>query len=148
MGFVQEFKEFAMKGNVVDMAVGVIIGTAFGGIVNSLINDMIMPVVGKIIGNVDFTNLYVPLSEKVSEALRTNAALPLAEARKLGAVLAYGNFLTIVINFLILAFCIFMMVKAMNKAMRKPLPAPAVPPPPSKEETLLTEIRDAIRAQR
>jgi large conductance mechanosensitive channel len=147
MGFVQEFKEFAMKGNVVDMAVGVIIGTAFGGIVNSLINDMIMPVVGKIIGNVDFTNLYIPLSDAVSTALATNPKLPLSEARKLGAVLAYGNFITIVINFLILALCIFMMVKAMNKAMRKPLPAPAVPPPPTKEEVLLTEIRDAIRAK-
>jgi large conductance mechanosensitive channel len=147
MGFIQEFKEFAMKGNVVDMAVGVIIGGAFGSIVNSLINDMIMPVIGKIIGNVDFNNLYVSLSDKVSAALKANPELPLAEARKLGAVLAYGGFLTIVINFLILAFCIFMMIKAMNKLMRKPAPAPAVPPPPSKEEVLLAEIRDAIRAK-
>ena len=148
MGFIQEFKEFAMKGNVVDMAVGVIIGGAFGGIVNSLINDMIMPVIGKVIGNVDFNNLYISLSDKVSAALQTNPELPLVEARKLGAVLAYGSFLTIVINFLILAFCIFLMVKAMNKAMRKAPPPPAVPPPPSKQEVLLTEIRDALRAGR
>ena len=147
MGFIQEFKEFAMKGNVVDMAVGVIIGGAFGTIVNSVINDMIMPLVGMAVGKVDFSNLYIALSDKVSEGLKANPQLPLAEARKLGPALAYGNFLTIVINFLILAFCIFMMIKAMNKVMRKPAPAPAVPPPPSKEEVLLAEIRDAIRAK-
>jgi large conductance mechanosensitive channel len=147
MGFIQEFKEFAMKGNVVDMAVGVIIGAAFGKIVASVIDDMIMPLVGMAVGNVDFTNLYIGLSAKVREALATNPSLPLAEARRLGAVLAYGNFLTIVINFLILAFIIFMMIKAMNKAMRK---APPPPPPPAaatKEELLLAEIRDILRAR-
>ena len=142
MGFVKEFKEFALRGNVMDLAVGVIIGGAFGGIVNSLINDMIMPIVGKVVGNVDFSNLYVPLSDKIA------AGAALADARKQGAVLAYGNFITVVINFLILAFCIFLMIKAMNRLMRQPAPAPAAPPPPSKEQVLLTEIRDALLARR
>src|SRR5689334_6881678 len=103
MGLMKEFKEFAMKGNVVDLAVGVIIGAAFGTIVKSMTDDIIMPIVGKAVGNMDFSNYYVPLSDKVT------AGLTLVEAKKLGPVLAYGNFLTIVLNFIILAFCIFMM---------------------------------------
>ena len=110
---LKEFKEFAMKGNVVDLAVAVIIGAAFGRIVTSLVEDIIMPVIGKLTGGLDFSNLYLPLSDKVS------AGLGLADARKLGAVLAWGNFVTIVINFLIIAFCIFLVVKALN-SMKKP----------------------------
>lgn len=142
MSLVKEFKEFALKGNVLDLAVGVIIGTAFGGIVNSMINDVIMPVVGKIVGNVDFKNLYFPLSDKIPQGS------PLDKAREAGPVLAYGSFITIVINFLILAFCIFMIVKIFNAARRRfeaqPPPAPAVPPAPTKEQVLLTEIRDLL----
>jgi len=115
----KEFKEFAMKGNVVDLAVAVIIGAAFGKIIASLVEDIIMPVVGKLTGGIDFSNLYLPLSDKVT------TGLALADARKLGAVLAWGNFVTIVINFLIIAFCIFLVVKALN-SMKKPAPsAPA-----------------------
>ncbi len=139
MSIVKEFREFALKGNVLDLAVGVIIGAAFGGIVNSLINDLIMPLVGKVIGNVDFSNLYIPLSGQ-------DTKLALADARKAGAVLAYGNFITILLNFLILAFCIFLVVKAFNTA-RKGFEAekpPAPPPEATREEKLLTEIRDIL----
>ncbi len=115
----KEFKEFAMKGNVVDLAVAVIIGAAFGKIVASLVEDIIMPIVGKLTGGLDFSNMYLPLSDKVT------TGLALTDARKLGAVLAWGNFVTIVINFLIIAFCIFLVVKALN-GMKKPAPnAPA-----------------------
>jgi large conductance mechanosensitive channel len=115
----KEFKEFAMKGNVVDLAVAVIIGAAFGKIIASLVEDIIMPIVGKLTGGIDFSNLYLPLSDKVT------TGLGLADARKLGAVLAWGNFVTIVINFLVIAFCIFLIVKALN-SMKKPTPnAPA-----------------------
>ena len=139
MGMIQEFKAFAMKGNVVDLAVGVIIGAAFGKIVTAVIDDLIMPVVGKAIGNVDFSNLYFPLSDKIT------AGLPLAEARKLGPAFAWGDFVSILINFLILAFCIFMMIKAMNSMMKKEEAKPAAPPAPSAEEKLLTEIRDLLK---
>jgi large conductance mechanosensitive channel len=115
----KEFKEFAMKGNVVDLAVAVIIGAAFGKIIASLVEDIIMPVVGKLTGGVDFSNLYLPLSDKVT------TGLALADARKLGAVLAWGNFVTIVINFLIIAFCIFLVVKALNSMKRPASDAPA-----------------------
>ena len=139
MGIIQEFKAFAMRGNVVDLAVGVIIGGAFGKIVTAVIDDLIMPVVGKAIGNVDFSNLYVPLSDKIT------AGLPLAEARKLGPVFAWGDFVSILINFLILAFCIFMMVKAMNSMTKKEEAKPAPAPAPTKEELLLAEIRDLLK---
>ncbi len=145
MGFISEFREFAVKGNVIDLAVGVIIGGAFGKIVTSVIEDLIMPVVGKVVGNVDFTNLYIPLSDKVSEALKANGALGLADAKKLGAVFAYGNFITVAINFLILAFCIFMMVKFINKLKRKEEAKPAAPAPTPADVLLLTEIRDLLR---
>ena len=138
MSMTHEFKEFALKGNVVDLAVGVIIGAAFGKIVNSVIEDLIMPVVGKIIGNVDFSNLYLPLSDKVTPGLG------LADAKKLGPVFAYGSFLTIAINYAILALCIFILVKAMNKLKKaeaaKPPPVAEIPP----EVKLLTEIRDLL----
>ena len=135
MSMASEFKDFIAGGNVVDLAVGVIIGSAFGKIVDSLVKDIIMPVVGKIIGNVDFSNMYVALSGQA-------AGLPLAEAQKAGAVLSYGNFITILINFLILAFVIFMMVKQVNK-MKKT--APATPAPTPDDVLLLREIRDSLR---
>ena len=139
MSMMDEFKTFALKGNVMDLAVGVIIGGAFGKIVTAVIDDLIMPVVGKAIGNVDFSNLYFPLSDKIT------AGLPLAEARKLGPAFAWGDFVSILINFLILAFCIFMMIKAMNSMMKKEEAKPAAPPAPSAEEKLLTEIRDLLK---
>lgn len=147
MGFASEFKEFALKGNVLDLAVGVIIGAAFGKIVNSIIEDVIMPIIG-LAGNVDFTNAYLPLTKNVTDAIASapNNVLGLADARKVGPVLAWGNFITITINFVILALCIFMVVKLFNtarKRMEAEKPAP-VPPPPSKEQLLLTEIRDLL----
>ncbi|MBX0331815.1 large conductance mechanosensitive channel protein MscL [Pontibacter sp. HSC-14F20] len=139
MGMIKEFKEFAMRGNVMDLAIGIIIGGAFSGLVNSVVNDLIMPLIGTAVGDMDFSNLYVPLSSAVP------SGLALEEARKLGAVFAWGNFVTVVLNFLILAFIIFMIVKGMNRLMRKKAAAPAVPPAPTKEEVLLTEMRDALR---
>jgi large conductance mechanosensitive channel len=135
---LKEFKEFAMRGNVMDLAVGVIIGAAFGKIVDSVVNDLIMPLIGKAIGNVDFSNLYVPLNDAITPGLT------LVEARKLGPVFAYGSFLTILIDFLILAFIIFLLIRGMNRLMRAKADSPAVPPAPTKEEVLLTEIRDIL----
>lgn len=111
----KDFKEFAVKGNAIDLAVGVIIGAAFGKIVTSIVEDLIMPPIGKAIGGLDFSNMYLPLSDKVTPGLA------LVDAKKLGPVFAYGNFITIVINFVIVAFCIFLVVKALNK-MKKPAP--------------------------
>ena len=133
---LKEFKEFALKGNVVDLAIAVIIGGAFGKIIDSMVGDIIMPIVGKIIGNVDFSNMYVALSGQA-------AGLSLADAKKAGSVLAYGNFLTISINFLILAFVIFQMVKMMNKMKKAEPPAPPAPTP--EDVVLLREIRDALK---
>ena len=139
MGFAKEFKEFALKGNVIDLAVGVIIGGAFGKITSSVIDDLIMPLLGKLIGNVDFSNLYVPLSDKIT------TGLPLAEAKKLGPVFAYGNFISILINFVLLAFCVFLMIKAINSLKKKEVEAPAAPPEPTTQEKLLMEIRDSLK---
>jgi large conductance mechanosensitive channel len=136
MSMASEFKDFISKGNVMDLAVGVIIGGAFGKIVDSLVNDIIMPVVGKVIGNVDFSNMYLALNNQA-------AGLPLAEAKKLGGVLAYGNFISILINFLILAFVIFQMVKMVNR-MKKATPPPAPAPTPD-DVLLLREIRDSLK---
>ncbi len=136
---LKEFKEFAMRGNVMDLAVGVIIGAAFGKIVDSMVNDLLMPLVGWAIGKVDFSNLYVPLTDGIT------AGASLEEAKKLGPVFAYGSFLTILIDFLILAFIIFLVIRAMNRLMRAKAESPEVPPAPTKEEVLLTEIRDALR---
>ncbi|WP_317042491.1 large conductance mechanosensitive channel protein MscL [Pontibacter flavimaris] len=136
---MKEFKEFAMRGNVMDLAIGIIIGAAFSGLVNSVVNDLFMPLVGRAIGDMDFSNLYVPLSAEVP------TGLALEEARKLGAVFAWGNFITVLLNFLILAFIIFMIVKGINKLQRKKAASPDVPPAPTKEEVLLTEMRDALR---
>jgi large conductance mechanosensitive channel len=141
MGLVKEFKEFAVKGNVVDLAVGVIIGGAFGKIVGSVIDDLVMPMVGKAIGNVDFTNLFLPLYSA------PEIPATLVEAKKLGPVFAYGNFLTILIQFLILAWIIFMMIKGINRLKREAPAAPAAPPEPTTSEKLLTEIRDSLKAR-
>ncbi len=142
MGFVKDFKEFAMRGNVLDMAVGVIIGGAFGKIISSMVDDVIMPVVSKLTGGIDFTNLYLPLSENVE------MGLSLEKAREMGSVLAYGQFLQNTVDFLIVAFCIFLMIKGIAKLNRKKEePAPEAPaaPEPSAEEKLLTEIRDLLK---
>jgi large conductance mechanosensitive channel len=141
---LKEFKEFALRGNVMDLAVGVIIGGAFGTIVNSVVNDMIMPLVG-IAFSADFSNLYSPLAKEVSAAVDANPNLSLAEARKVGPVLAWGNFLTVVLNFLILAFIIFLMVKGINSLKKKETPAAAEP---AADVKLLTEIRDLLRTNR
>ncbi len=136
-GFMQEFKEFALKGNVMDLAVGVIIGGAFGKIVDSVVGDLIMPIVGKIFGGLDFNDYFIPLAGQT--------ATTLAEAKKAGAVFAYGSFLTILLNFIILAFIIFVMVKQMNRLKREAPPAPAEPPPTPEEVLLLREIRDSLK---
>jgi large conductance mechanosensitive channel len=136
MSMASEFKDFISKGNVMDLAVGIIIGAAFGKIVDSLVNDIIMPIVGKIFGGLDFSNMYIPLNGQ-------EMGMALVEAKKAGAVLAYGNFISIVINFLILAFVIFQMVKIVNK-MKKEAP-PAAPAPTPDDIVLLREIRDALK---
>jgi large conductance mechanosensitive channel len=136
MSMASEFKDFISKGNVMDLAVGVIIGGAFGKIVDSLVNDVIMPIVGKIFGGLDFSNMYIPLNGQ-------EMGMALVEAKKAGAVLAYGNFISIVINFIILAFVIFQMVKMVNR-MKKEAP-PAAPAPTPDDIVLLREIRDALK---
>ena len=142
MGMAKEFKEFAMKGNVVDLAVGVIIGAAFGKIVTSMIDDLIMPVVGKVLGNADFSNMYIALSDKI---VQVNGQWPaLVDAKKIGPVFAYGNFITVLINFIILALIIFLMIKAMNNMRKKEAAAPAPTPGPTPDQKLLAEIRDAL----
>jgi len=138
MGFIKEFKEFALKGNVIDLAVGVIIGGAFGKIVDSVVNDLIMPLISALIGKQDFSNLYITLEGTVPEGT------PLAEARKIAgtSIFAYGNFITVAINFLLLAFVIFLFIKGINSLKRK---EKAVPAAPTADQTLLTEIRDLLK---
>jgi large conductance mechanosensitive channel len=135
---LKEFRDFAMKGNVVDLAVGVIIGAAFGAIVTSMVADIIMPIIGAITGGLDFSNYFTGLSKTVT-------AGNLADAKKQGAVLAWGNFLTLTLNFIIIAFVLFLVIRAMNTMKRKDTAAPAAPPKPSREEELLTEIRDLLK---
>ena len=140
MGFIKEFKEFAMKGNVMDMAVGVIIGGAFGKIVTSLVNDMLMPIISLATGGISFTDLFVNLSDDVKYKT-------LAEAQEAGAsVFAYGQFIQNILDFIIIAFCIFLMIKAMNKMKKKEEPAPEAPKGPTQEE-LLAEIRDLLKTK-
>jgi len=134
---LEEFKKFAMRGNVVDLAVGVIIGAAFGAIVNSLVADLIMPIIGAVTGGLDFSNYYTALSSKVQ------SGLSYADAKKLGAVLGWGQFLTIALNFLIIAWVLFLAVKGINRLKKEESPAPA--PGPTPEVQLLTEIRDALK---
>lgn len=138
MKMMQEFNAFITRGNVVDLAVGVIIGTAFSKIVDSLVQDVIMPLVGKISGGLDFANYYFPLNHQ-------DPTLSLVEAKKLGAVFAYGNFLTIVLNFLILAFIIFQMVRLVNIARKKTEEAPSEPAPTPEDVLLLRDIRDCLK---
>jgi large conductance mechanosensitive channel len=134
---LEEFKKFVLRGNVVDLAIGVIIGAAFGAIVTSLVSDIIMPVIGAMSSGLDFSNYFIRLSPKVT-------ADSLVEAKKQGAVLAWGNFVTITINFLIIAFVLFMVVRLVNHLIRKEA---AKPPVPTKQEELLTEIRDLLKAK-
>lgn len=138
MAMMEEFKKFAMRGNVIDLAVGVIIGGAFARITDSLVKDIVMPPIGAILGGLDFANYYIPLNNQ-------GYNLPLAEAQKAGAVLAYGNFLTILLNFILLAFIIFQMVRLINR-LRGPVeePKPAAPVTPE-DIVLLREIRDSLK---
>jgi large conductance mechanosensitive channel len=169
MGLLREFREFALRGSVVDLAVGVIIGAAFGLITKSMVDDILMPPIGKMIGNLDFANLYISLSDAVDaannaamqkvastqpavpggvlSAFNTATRLPLAEARKLGPVIAYGNFITTLINFVIVAFCVFLIIKLVNAAMKRFASEPPPPAPPTKEQELLTEIRDLLKSR-
>jgi large conductance mechanosensitive channel len=135
---LKEFREFAMRGNVIDLAVGIVIGAAFGAIVTSLVADVIMPLIGRATNGLDFTNYFIPLSDKVN-------ATNLADAKKQGAVLAYGNFIQLVVNFIIVAFALFIVIRIMNKLKRHEEAKPAEPPKPSAEVVLLTEIRDILK---
>jgi large conductance mechanosensitive channel len=174
MGLFKDFRDFAMRGNVIDLAVGVIIGAAFGGVTKSMVDDLLMPPIGKLVGNLDFSNLYFSMSDKVDAANRTlaeriaatqpataesvigavtsvfdtAARLPLAEARKLGPVIAYGNFITLVINFIIVAFCVFIVVKLMMMARKRFEKEQAIAPAPVPPDVvLLTEIRDILKSK-
>jgi large conductance mechanosensitive channel len=142
MSMVGEFRSFIAKGNVIDLAVGIIIGGAFTGIVNSLVNDIVMPVVGVIIGGIDFSNYFIALNDKVT-------ATTLAAAKEQGAVFAYGSFITVIINFMILAWIIFLMVKLVNRIRlaEEKKPAEAAPAPPPADVQLLTEIRDLLKSR-
>ena len=139
MSFMSEFKEFAVKGNVVDLAVGVIIGAAFGKIVDSFVNDLVMPVIGRLVGGLDFTNFFIALKD-----IPPNVPMTLEAVKKAGIpVFAWGNFITVALNFVILAFVIFLMVRQINRLKRSAPPPP--PPAPPEEVLLLREIRDAVR---
>jgi large conductance mechanosensitive channel len=138
MSIASEFKEFALKGNVMDLAVGVIIGGAFGKIIDSLVGDVIMPVMGKLIGGLDFSNLYIKLAETPAGTAETYAALKAAHV----PLLAYGNFITVALNFIILAFVIFVMVKQMNRLKKE---TPAAPPATPEDIVLLRQIRDSLK---
>jgi len=133
---LKEFREFALKGNLVDLAVAFIIGAAFSGLVNSLVNDIVMPIIGVITGGIDFSEMYIQLAGEPQPTL--------AQAREAGATLAYGNFITLVINFVIVAWVLFLVIKGMNQLKREKAAAPPPPAPPTKEEVLLTEIRDLL----
>jgi len=135
MSIASEFKEFALKGNVMDLAVGVIIGGAFGKIVDSIVNDLIMPLIGRVTGGLDFSNYYIGLNSQP-------AGLSLAEARKAGAVFAYGNFITVLISFVILAVIIFIMIKQVNRLKKE---APPAPPATPEDVLLLRQIRDSLK---
>lgn len=139
MSMLQEFKEFAVKGNAIDLAVGVIIGAAFGKIVDSIVGDLVMPLIGMVVGKLDFSNYYIPLAgQPYGESL--------AAAKKAGAVFAYGDFITVLVNFIILAFIIFMMVRMIMKLKKSTPPAPpAAPAEPPEEVKLLREIRDSLK---
>ncbi len=137
---LEDFKKFALRGNVVDLAVGVIIGVAFGAIVSSMVGDIIMPVIGAVTGGLDFTNYFLPLSGKVT-------AVALEEAKKQGAVLAWGHFLTVTLNFVIIAFVLFLVIRAMTRLIAKEAEKTEEAPPLTKSEALLTEIRDLMKSR-
>jgi large conductance mechanosensitive channel len=138
---LQEFKKFALRGNVVDLAVGVIIGVAFGKIVDSLVGDVIMPIIGRIFGGLDFTNYFIGLTTAASQAPTYDAA------KKAGATIGYGTFITVTVNFIIIAWVLFIVIKGMNRVMKEEETAPPPPAPPTKEQELLTEIRDLLKAR-
>lgn len=138
---LQEFKKFAMRGNVVDLAIGVIIGAAFGKIVDSLVTDIIMPIIGRVFGGLDFSNYFIGLTDASSHAGNYDAA------KKAGATLGYGQFITVTVNFLIIAWVLFLVVRGMNRLLRQEEAAAAPPPGPTKEQELLTEIRDLLKAR-
>jgi len=138
---LQEFKKFALRGNVVDLAIGVIIGAAFGKIIDSLVGDVIMPVIGRLFGGLDFTNYFVGLTQAASQAPTYDAA------KKAGATLGYGAFITVTVNFIIIAWVLFLLNKGMNRMIAREEAAPPPPTPPSKEVELLAEIRDLLRAR-
>jgi len=148
MGTIQEFKEFALKGNVVDLAVGEIIGVAFGKVITSMVNDIIMPPIGKLMGGVNFANLFINL-DPAKLAKDGSVIKSLVQANEAGAaVIAYGSFINTVVDFAIVALCIFVIVKAMNSLKQKPAPTtPAAPAEPTQEARLLGEIRDLLRSQ-
>lgn len=143
MGMLKEFKEFAVKGNMVDMAVGIIIGAAFATVVGSLVNDIIMPIVSAIFNAPDFSNLFVILKDPVGEAINMDSIAAVRDAG--GVALGYGLFINAIIAFVIVAWVLFMIIKGMNKTKKKEEEAPAAPPKPSNEEVLLAEIRDALK---
>lgn len=138
---LEEFKKFAMRGNVVDLAIGVIIGAAFGKIVSALVDDIIMPVIGRILGGLDFTNYFIGLTPAATQATTYDAA------KKAGATLGYGTFITVTVNFLIIAWVLFLVVRGINRMTKQAEEAPPPPAPPSREEQLLTEIRDLLKAR-
>ena len=138
---LEEFKKFAMKGSVVDLAIGVIIGAAFGKIVGSLVDDVIMPIIGRIFGGLDFTNYFVGLTAASSQAPTYDAA------KKAGATLGYGTFITVSVNFIIIAFVLFLLIRGMNRVIREEERAAPPPAPPTKDQELLTEIRDLLKAR-
>jgi len=138
---LQEFKKFALRGNVVDLAIGVIIGAAFGKIVGSLVDDIIMPVIGRIFGGLDFTNYFVGLTPAASQAPTYDAA------KKAGATLGYGTFITVSVNFIIIAFVLFLLIRGMNRVIKEEERAAPPPAPPTKDQELLTEIRDILKAK-
>jgi large conductance mechanosensitive channel len=138
---LQEFKKFAMRGSVVDLAIGVIIGAAFGKIINSLVDDIIMPVIGRLAGNLNFNDYFIGLTSAASQAPTYDAA------KKAGATLGYGAFLTVTVNFLIIAWVLFLAIKAINRMFQEEQAAPPPPAPPTKQEQLLEEIRDLLKAR-
>ena len=138
---LQEFKKFAMRGNVVDLAIGVIIGAAFSKIIDSLVGDIIMPIIGRIAGGLDFTNYFMGLTPAASQAATYDAA------KKAGATLGYGTFLTVTVNFLIIAWVLFLVIKGMNRVIKQEESAPPPPAPPTREQELLMEIRDLLKAR-
>ena len=138
---LQEFKKFAMRGSVVDLAIGVIIGAAFSKIIDSMVADIMMPIIGRIFGGLDFSNYFLGLTKAASDATNYEAA------KKAGATLGYGQFITVTVNFIIIAWILFLVIKAMNRLFKQEEAAPAPPAPPTREEELLTEIRDLLKAR-